>query len=254
MTVPGPVLFARYAYPPNELGYCGPDDARALLEYADAATADGGLTDLARRFEGAWPYLALIAASAGIADPLDRRVVEAYWIGGALVERVPPRLLAAHVDERFQRWVRPGQAGEMTGAAIANGRPHHLFHVFAVYPWVGMLRAGYTIEPLHVLDSCRIRWGTVVDVVGDDAVISSRPLVWTGRDLELGPARHQVVRVRRDGYGLAAGVRPGDVVSAHWDWVCDVLTPRQVALLSRCTEDQLAQVRTAPAAVGSVCG
>lgn len=253
MSVAGPVLFARYAYPPNALGYCGPADARALLEYADAATVDGGLIELAQRFEGAWPYLALIAAAAGIPDPLDRRVVEAYWLGGRLLERVPPALLAAHVDERFRRWLQPGQAGDLAESAAHDGRPHHLFHVFAVYPWVGMLRAGHTIEPLHVLDSCRIRWGTVLDVVGDDAVISSRPLVWTGHDLVLGPPRPERVRVRHEGYGLAMGVRPGDVVSAHWDWICDVLAPHQTARLARSTAEQLAQVHAAPAAVGSVC-
>ena len=36
----GAVLFARYAYPPNELGYCGPDDAAAILR--PGATADIG--------------------------------------------------------------------------------------------------------------------------------------------------------------------------------------------------------------------
>ena len=30
MSVQGALLFARYAYPPNELGYCGPDGAGAL--------------------------------------------------------------------------------------------------------------------------------------------------------------------------------------------------------------------------------
>jgi hypothetical protein len=137
---------------------------------------------------------------------------------------------------------------------MRGARPHHLFHVFAVYPWVGMLRAGHTIEPLHVLDSCRIRWGTVLEVADDDAVISSQPLVWTGRDLVLGPPRPEIVRVRRDGYGLAVGVRPGDVVSAHWDWLCDTLTPPQVAQLAHATARQLAQVHTSPHAVGSVCG
>ena len=33
------------------------------------------------------PYLRLIAAANGIADPLDRRVVEAYWLGNGLLER-----------------------------------------------------------------------------------------------------------------------------------------------------------------------
>ena len=31
----GPVVFARYAYPPNALGYCGPADSGALLKEAD---------------------------------------------------------------------------------------------------------------------------------------------------------------------------------------------------------------------------
>ena len=31
MSVRGTLLFARYAYPPNQLGYCGPDGAGALL-------------------------------------------------------------------------------------------------------------------------------------------------------------------------------------------------------------------------------
>lgn len=252
MTVSGPVLFARYAYPPNALGYCGPGDTRALLEYADAAVADGGLADLARRFEGAWPYLALIAAAAGIADPLDPRVVEAYWLGGPLLDAVPPGLLAAHVEERFQPRAR-GVADDVALTAAHGGHPHHLFHVFAVYPWVGMLRAGYSVEPLRVLDSCRIRWGTVLTAGADDAVIRSRPLLWTGRSLVLGPPEPQVVRLRADGYGLAPGVRPGDVVSVHWDWVCDVLTERQVARLARSTDEQLAQVAAAPAAVGAVC-
>src|SRR6187431_2111543 len=85
----GPVLFARYAYGPNRFGYCGPDDADELLE-AGAAGQDRVLRALAQRFEGAYPYLALIARSAGIADPLDRRVVEAYWLGNDLLRAVPP--------------------------------------------------------------------------------------------------------------------------------------------------------------------
>jgi len=46
--------FARYAYPPNALGYCGPDDPRALLEEF-AAGGGAGLRLAAHRFVGAWP-------------------------------------------------------------------------------------------------------------------------------------------------------------------------------------------------------
>lgn len=45
-------LFVRYAYPPNELGYCGPDDHRALFDYGTTGTTDRGLVELASGFPG----------------------------------------------------------------------------------------------------------------------------------------------------------------------------------------------------------
>jgi hypothetical protein len=53
--VAGALLFARYAYPPNALGLCGADSPRTLLEYGNARESDGGLAELARTFDGAWP-------------------------------------------------------------------------------------------------------------------------------------------------------------------------------------------------------
>jgi hypothetical protein len=66
---PGPLLFARYAFRPNELGYCGGEDERALFQYTVEQTVDGGLVQLERQFEGAYPYLQLIARANAIADP-----------------------------------------------------------------------------------------------------------------------------------------------------------------------------------------
>ena len=99
MTAPaaGPLRFARFAYPPNVLGYCGPGESAALLEHADAGVAGGDLSNLARQFAGAWPYLELIAASCGRADPLDADVVEAYWLGNELLDRVDAGVFAAHL-------------------------------------------------------------------------------------------------------------------------------------------------------------
>ena len=116
MRVPGPLLFARYAYPPNALGYCGPDDAQALIGHTTAGESGPDLAALARQFAGAWPYLQLIAASAGRADPLDGAVVEAYWLGNRLLRTVDPAVFAAHLVDRFEArgraWPdRPDHAG-----------------------------------------------------------------------------------------------------------------------------------------------
>ena len=58
---PGPVVFARYAYGPNRLGLCGPDDAEALFGQTSRGSDERELRELALGFEGAYPYLELIA-------------------------------------------------------------------------------------------------------------------------------------------------------------------------------------------------
>ena len=235
---PGPVLFARYAYPPNALGYCGPADCGALLEYTAGQVSDAGLVALARQFAGAWPYLTLIAAANQRCDPLDPAVVEAYWLGSPLLERIEGRLFAAHVVDRFGERAG-GHDTELAELALAGGRAHHNFHVFAVYPWVGLLRAGHVDEPMRVLDSCRIRPGRVLSVHGGQAMVSSSPLAWTGRDLVLGPPCPQQVRLSSGADHLAPHVQVGDTVAVHWDWICDVLDTRQAARLRRYTRGQL---------------
>jgi hypothetical protein len=137
----GPLLFARYAFPPNDRGLCGPDDHAALRGYAAAGVTGPGLAHLARGFAGAWPYLGLIAAANGIADPLERRVVEAYWVGNSLLEGARVSSCAAFPEERFRG--RAGRGWEKIAQVIPAGAvPHHSFHVFCVYPWTGLPRAG----------------------------------------------------------------------------------------------------------------
>jgi hypothetical protein len=231
----GPLLFARFAYPPNAMGYCGPDDPAALLGYASTGRSGPELAELARHFAGAWPYLQLIAAGSGRRDPLDAGVVEAYWIGNRLLASVPPRLFASHLADRFEARAGKGIA-DLATLALLGAVPHHNFHVFAVYPWVGLLRAGPNVsEPLRVLNSCRIRWGQVRAVNGGLAEVTSQPLRWDGHTLHLGPTQVEQVLCATAGGALTPTVRAGDIVAMHWDWICDVLDERSLAALRTCT-------------------
>lgn len=250
--ISGALRFAAYAYPPNVLGYCGPDAPRQLLEQVAGGVDDHDLRRLARGFEGAWPYLELIAATNGVADPLDDRVVEAYWIGNGLLDRVGSRHLGDSLEVRFRP--RAGRTWSRLVAAVpSGGLPHHSFHVFAIYPWLGLLREGRVDEPLNVLDRCRIRWGQVVSVSAAEAVVRSQPLLWDGRRLVLGLPREEMAHLSVDGLGLAREVRVGDWCSLHWDWVCERLDRAQLAALRHYTLTQLLVVNgtafPAPAAV-----
>ncbi len=225
--IAGPLLFARYAFPPNERGLCGPSDNAALRGYTQAGQSGPDLVRLAKGFAGAWPYLQLIATANGIADPLDARVVEAYWVGNSLLDSVRVADYGTFLDERFR--ARAGRGWESIAAAVPAGAvPHHSFHVFGVYPWIGLLREGRTQPSLHILDSCRIAWGRVV--TADPLVVERRPLTWDGRLLGLGPAVPCQVAA-----GFVTGLRPGEWVSLHWECVCDRLSASQLQALRRYT-------------------
>lgn len=234
MSAEGAVLFARYAYPPNELGYCGPAGAAAMLDRS--AVAD--IEQRARQFEGAWSYLEFLAESLGGDDPLAAEVVEAYWVGSDLLDAVDAGALLERLVDRFG-----DQPGGSWRSAARRARAHHSFQVFEVYPWVRLLAEGRPPGPaVNVLDQCRIRVGVVEAVDGGAVSVRHRPLIWDGSTLEVGDETTGSARWSVDGRALMASPEVGDLVALHWDWVCDVLTPDQARRICRLEEHQRAAV------------
>ncbi len=225
----GRELFACFAFPPNELGYCGPAD-----------TTQAELASHAKEFDGAWPYLQAIADAAGLTDPLDDDIVRNYWVGGPLLDKVDPAELLTRLRDAFTGQV----TGVLEDIAADDVLAHHSFHVFAVYPWVGFLDRDAS-TPLRVMQACRIRWGTVESVDDDHAVITSSPLTFYDGTLGLGDAAQERVRWRKDDASLAPPPVPGSIVAAHWDWVCGTLTDAECDALADATRRTLALVNSA---------
>jgi hypothetical protein len=235
----GPLLFARYAYGPNRLGLCGPDDSAALLGGSAEDGDERLVRQLAQGFEGAYPYLQLIARANGIADPLDRAVVEAYWLGSPLLESVSPTLMADSMRARFRPRLGQPTWKWLEAAVPAGARPVHAFHVLDVFPKVGLMRSEKVDQVLQVMDSCRIRWGRVQERDGDTLLVNAVPLAMVDGRLELAPPRTERITGWRDGQGFLGEVAVGDVVSIHWDWACDVLSGEQLARLVAWTRHEL---------------
>jgi hypothetical protein len=229
-------MFARYAYAPNALGFCGPPLGATLRD----GTVDEVRT-AATKFSGAWPYLRVLSTLTGIADPLDHRLVESYWLGGGVGADLDPHdffdaLLAIIGPQAGRYWshLTPDLAGEAAG--------HHCFHVFGVYPWTRFLgpgKRGTDEHPLSVLENCRISWGRVVSRVGDGVEVSCRALVWDGRELALSAPAVRLLDVWADGYSAVPDVAVGDEVAVHWGRLCGRLQPGQVRALADSTDRQL---------------
>ncbi|OBA81725.1 hypothetical protein A9W99_13470 [Mycobacterium sp. 1164966.3] len=229
----GAEMFARYAYAPNALGFCGPP--------LGATLRDGSVEDVrhaAAKFSGAWPYLRVLSSLTGIADPLDYRLVESYWLGGGVGAGLDPdeffdELLAIIGPQAGRYW------SHLTPDLAAEAAPNHCFHVFGVYPWTRFLGRGMDEHPLTVLDNCRITWGTVVSRDADQVVVLCRKLIWDGVALQLSEPARRRLEVWADGYSAVPDVAVGDDVAVHWGRLCGRLQPRQLEALAESTDRQL---------------
>ena len=226
-------MFARYAYAPNALGYCGPPLGLTLR--------DGTVDDVRRaatKFSGAWPYLRVLSTLTGIADPLDHRLVESYWLGGGVgadldEDEFFDALLAIIGPQAGRYW------SHLTADLAHEAAANHCFHVFGVYPWTRFLGRGMDEHPLSVLDNCRISWGTVVSRAGDDVEVMCQRLVWDGHALALSEPSVCLLDVWADGYSAVPDVAVDDQVAVHWGRLCGRLQPEQVRALAETTDRQL---------------
>ena len=159
-------------------------------------------------------------------------MVRNYWVGGALLDTVDPAWLLDRLRGDFT-----GQATGLLGS-VDMAMAHHSFHVFVVYPWVRFLGRGDPTTPLHVLQSCRIRWGTVESVGAEFAEVRSPPLVYDGT-LGIGDAVVEKVRWRKGTSALVSAPSEGETVAAHWDWICGRLDDADVAALEARTRQML---------------
>jgi hypothetical protein len=146
------------------------------------------------------------------------------------------------LGDRFER--RAGQHFVDLVSAVTGGVAQHSFHVFAVYPWLGLLRAGMDGPPLEVLDRCRIRWSRVETVSAEQVTVLSRRLRFDGSRLVLGDEQLEEARTGANGLALTVDLEPGDMVSLHWDWVCDRLSPVACEWLRYCTQRNLEAVNS----------
>ena len=77
------ILASRYSLAPNLLNLCGPSNFVKSLENRKKAEIKKKL----RNFESYYSYISLIGKKNS-KSPFDKEVVEAYWIGNKLLEKV----------------------------------------------------------------------------------------------------------------------------------------------------------------------
>jgi len=199
-------LAALYGIKPHSLGFCGPKDKGALLNYLKGKSASRQtgkkIRKILEQFKGAYPYYELIAKNNGIKDPFDERVVRAYWVGNKLLEKDPKLYHCHHVLV----------VGSVTGRIVLKGK---------------------------LLDLCRICWGKVIKVSAKGGSASggkSQKLKVIYQPLVGNKLRKPVEKEIDWDKDLVPKVKIGDWVSFHWNQAVEVLTEKDVKNLEKYTK------------------
>lgn len=230
----GIALAARFSIATNRLSYCGPAEAEPTL-YRAIVTGHGDPS--ARRalegFEALWPYLEAIGRRHGL-DPLDARVVEAYWIGNDLLEDFGPQAFRELLGGLRRRGLPASIVRRLEENLPAAPLPHHMFHV--AFVGVGAV-TGHVPTTLANLEACRPAEARVVERGEKELRVVRRSLQVEGERLRWGPDRSEALAY--DARVLPTADRGRSVV-VHWGWPALVLTDVQREALNDFTERSLA--------------
>jgi len=212
-------LAAIYGYPPSRLGFCGEGSDKNLTIIKKFLNGNDDLVDKVRQilstFEAAYSYYQLIAKKNNIKDPFDKKVVEAYWLGNDLLEKIKLNDLKQMIRSDF---VRPNlltkeQAEEKIGQLKEGVLPNHLFHVL----FIGSITGRVKLQG-QLIDICRIGWGKVKEVKEKSVVVFYEPLILDSEGkYKLGEAEDKAFIWDKD---FLEKPEKNDLITFHWGRLC----------------------------------
>jgi len=238
MKADGVLFHAKHAFMPNSLGYCGPDEKGQIQRDLEGGRSDEELVQTLQKFEAAYPFLKLIAKSAG-RQVFDYSVPEAYWIGNRLLDLVPVSDFYSFSHHEI-KGRDPEKVREVFRRLNGTAPPHHTFYVMSTYATTAVPDGPNVTNEAkrkiaEVVDNCRISWGAVRKVGKDELQVEARRISVEHGGLALASPVVKRVRYNPDVRPFGT-VKAGDVVSIHWNYACDVLTPRQAKNIARYTD------------------
>jgi len=226
-------LASIYGYLPSNLGFCGrgfPGAAQILADFLKGKKIEiKKVRQALSGFEAAYSYYRLIAKVNRIADPLDLRVVSAYWLGNELLDKVKISDLQKLILKDFCRpdLLLGQQAAEKSEAIPKGIKPQHSFHVLFLGSVTGRVKFNTRLR-----DLCRISWGKVAKIYKKQLKVKYQPLIFKKNRFYLGkPAEKMVSRQKF----ILPKVEVGDLVSFHWNLACQVLSSKEAKNLARYT-------------------
>jgi len=227
----GMKMAAQFALMPNNLGHCGSDWFAGVFGRYIAGKAEAWeVKNELRNFDAHFGYLRLIAECNNL-KLFDRKVVEAFWLGNRLLEKVERKDMQRLLIEEFKGngTMTERRTRELAANLPEGTVPHHSFHVL----YIGSLNGKFRPSPAHA-NRCLVRSGRIREVEGEVASVESWSL--TGRRTEKLLLSINGIRHEKDW-------KKGELVGHHWGMASAKITAEQERNLVRYTVRNLEAVK-----------
>lgn len=222
MTNDGLKLALLFGKTPCNLGLCGPAEKskRNLIEdyIKDSQNKKNRrqAKEIIKEFKGAYPYYQLIAKCNKIYNPLDFRVIEAYWIGNKLLNNVSLQQFKTMCKNNFAPFGKI--TDKMIDALSKDAIPYHNFHVLNLGSVSGKL--SITKKAINL---CTVSCGKIIKLNKNSVTVEKKPIN-TKNGFSLGKQIHETIKWDKQ---LLPKIIKGDIVTIHWKTAIIKLTNKQ---------------------------
>ena len=224
----GARLAILYGYVPCQLGLCGPEDSKkrkVISRYLKGEKKlESEIRKILKEFKGAYPYYQLIARSNKIKNPLYVKVVEAYWIGNELLDKVKTADFKKMILNSF---VPLGKISRKKADDLSkNSLAYHNFHVL----FLGSVTGRAKLEG-KLLDVCRVSWGRVKNISRETLTVEYKPIVIRRKPTLAGSVSKKI----KWNKNILPKVKTGDWVSIHWNTAIQILGAKEITDIEKYT-------------------
>jgi len=220
-----------YSIPPNRLGYCGPKDSfTAFQKFLSSPTEEkaANAKTLLSQFSALYPYLELIA-KANKRKPFDLEVVEAYWLGNSLLEKVSYKQIQETILSLQKHGLPKSIAEKKTSQLPEEMLPHHSFHVL----FVNFI--SQNVKPIvQNLSACLVQWAEVEENTNNGVRVKGVELFSESNELKL----REKEKIVENPSNLQ--LFPKDLITVHWQNAIEKISSQGQKNLKNLTERTLA--------------
>lgn len=227
-------LCARFALPPNSLGYCGRNSAPERFK---ACVINGKCTDVETEFKKFIvlnPYIKTISKLTQKAYA-DYEVIESYWLGNNQLKKAKAKDYADLIKNFKKQGVPDWLVNELKTKIPTKFIPTHLFQILHV----GVGRASGSVPfNIETVNNCMIRWGKVIKFKDNQATVKLTSLkkLATKYKLTYITETHPYIPE------FLPNLKVGDTVAVHWKQVVKKLTKNEEKNLAYWTNQVLSNV------------